>query len=58
MDGFSSGRIHQLTLDVTKEDEINTVVATIIHTEGQIDILVNNAGIANKGTLIQTVGLQ
>lgn len=49
---FGSGNIHKLTLDVTKEDEIKAVVATIVEAEGQIDILVNNAGIANKGTLI------
>ncbi|PIL31415.1 hypothetical protein GSI_06116 [Ganoderma sinense ZZ0214-1] len=52
MGDFSSDGIRTLTLDVTKEDEINTVVATIIEAEGQIDILVNNAGIANKGAII------
>lgn len=50
MGDFSSDGIHKLTLDVTKEDEIDTVVTAIIQAEGQIDILVNNAGIANKGT--------
>lgn len=54
MGDFTGDGIHKLTLDVTKENEINTAVATIIQAEGQIDILVNNAGIANKGTLSAT----
>ena len=43
--------IHKLILDVTKEDQVNEVVKTIIDREGRIDILVNNAGMANPGKL-------
>ena len=43
--------IHKLILDVTKEEQVNEVVKTIIDREGRIDILVNNAGMANPGKL-------
>lgn len=52
MGEFGNDGIHKLTLDVTKEDEIKAVVATVIRAEGQVDILVNNAGIANKGSML------
>ncbi|ELB05492.1 SDR family NAD(P)-dependent oxidoreductase [Enterococcus faecium] len=50
LDEFDQGQILKLTLDVTNEDEIKTVVdETIKHFE-TIDILVNNAGLGYFGT--------
>ena len=39
---------HGYVLDVTKEDDVNTVLATIEKEVGIIDILVNNAGIIKR----------
>ncbi|MDY0134424.1 MAG: 3-oxoacyl-[acyl-carrier-protein] reductase [Atribacterota bacterium] len=39
--------------DVTKKEEIKTVVQDIINTWGQIDILVNNAGITRDALLVR-----
>jgi len=39
--------------DVTKKEEIKTVVQDIINTWGQIDILVNNAGITKDGLMMR-----
>lgn len=44
LEGFQSPRIKPLVLDVLREDDIHSVVKTIIDTEGRIDVLVNNAG--------------
>ncbi|KAI1783722.1 oxidoreductase [Ganoderma leucocontextum] len=42
---FTTSNIEKLTLDVTKQDNIDEVVKTIIEKEGRIDVLVNNAGV-------------
>ena len=39
--------------DVTKKEEIKTVVQDIINTWGQVDILVNNAGITRDALLVR-----
>ncbi|PIL32478.1 hypothetical protein GSI_05181 [Ganoderma sinense ZZ0214-1] len=52
LEGFSQPNIHRLTLDVTDEQSVKTVVKTIIDQEGQIDVLVNNAGLGNTSPLI------
>lgn len=44
MDGFRSENIRRLVLDVLKEDDIQSVVKTILGETGRIDIIVNNAG--------------
>ena len=49
MDAFTSPAIEKLTLDVTKQDTIDSVVKTIIEKEGRIDVLVNNAGVLCAG---------
>lgn len=49
----SSGAI-TLTMDVTKEDDINNVVHKIKEEEGHLDILVNNAGYGQFGTIEET----
>jgi len=42
--------------DVTKEDEVDAMVASVIETFGRVDILVNNAGI-NKDGLVHKANL-
>lgn len=49
MSSFSHPNIHTLKLDVLEDDEVNSVVKTIIDREGRVDILVNNAGSGAPG---------
>ena len=49
MDAFTAPNIEKLSLDVTKQDNIDEVVKTIIEKEGRIDVLVNNAGVLCVG---------
>ena len=42
-----------MSMDITKEEDINTVVNHIIEREGKIDILINNAGYATQGPVEQ-----
>ncbi len=49
MDAFTAPTIEKLTLDVTKQDDIDQVVKTIIEREGRIDVLVNTAGVLCVG---------
>jgi 1-acylglycerone phosphate reductase len=44
MKGFSHPEICTLTVDVTKDDNVEQAVAFIIGEEGRIDIVVSNAG--------------
>lgn len=50
LDPFNHGQIKKLTLDVTNQQEINTVVERAQATFGTIDVLVNNAGLGYFGT--------
>ncbi|GBE80727.1 NADPH-dependent 1-acyldihydroxyacetone phosphate reductase [Sparassis crispa] len=52
MEGFKHENIQRLQLDVTSEENISTVVQTIVNEEGKIDIVVNNAGVPCHGPLI------
>ncbi len=45
----ASSHIHVVELDVTKEVQINALVAQIVAEQGQIDIVINNAGLMNVG---------
>ncbi len=47
------GRACSIIADVTKEDEIDKALATIIERFGRIDILFNNAGICKHQTMFE-----
>lgn len=49
MEGLEHPNIKKLVLDVTKADQIEDVVSTVVTGEGKIDILVNNAGALRAG---------
>lgn len=49
MDGFQHPNIRTLSLDVTKEEQVHSVVDEVYQREGRIDVLVNNAGRAAFG---------
>ncbi|KAF7798543.1 hypothetical protein EIP86_009764 [Pleurotus ostreatoroseus] len=51
---FTHPDIHMLQLDVVNDDEVQSVVRTVIEKEGKIDILVNNAGAGTAGALVDT----
>ncbi|KAK7686715.1 hypothetical protein QCA50_010315 [Cerrena zonata] len=52
MSSFSHPNIYTLKLDVLEDDEVNSVVKTIIDREGRVDILVNNAGSGAPGPIL------
>lgn len=52
---FTHPAIHMLKLDVVNDEEVQSVVKTIIDNEGKIDILVNNAGAGTAGMFIMLV---
>ncbi|EKM54429.1 uncharacterized protein PHACADRAFT_97197 [Phanerochaete carnosa HHB-10118-sp] len=52
IEGFSEPGIEKLALDVTSDENVQSVVKTIIDKEGRIDMVVNNAGVNCPGTII------
>ena len=50
-DESAGDRRHAKACDVSREDEVEDMVANVIDTHGAIDILVNNAGIAKDGMI-------
>ncbi len=50
LDEFNHGQILKSTLDVTNQQEIDSVVKQAQDTFGSIDILINNAGLGYFGT--------
>ncbi|KAI0347957.1 oxidoreductase [Trametopsis cervina] len=51
MASFQYPNIEKLALDVLSDDQVKSVVQTIIENEGRIDILVNNAGVNTAGAV-------
>ncbi|KAI0364901.1 oxidoreductase [Pilatotrama ljubarskyi] len=51
MDGFRHD-VERLRLDVTSDEDVRSVVKTIVDKEGRIDVLVNNAGVLCTGPII------
>ncbi|KAI0820598.1 oxidoreductase [Trametes gibbosa] len=51
MEGLGAS-VEKLVLDVTNDENVQTVVQTIINKEGRIDVLVNNAGLLCSGPII------
>ena len=49
MRGFTNPNIHAHRMDVLSDQDVATVIDTIISQEGKIDILVNNAGVGTPG---------
>ena len=47
----SLGFEHALQLDVTKPEQITSVIKTVLHKEGTIDVWFNNAGYGQAGTV-------
>tara|TARA_B110000495_G_scaffold40339_1_gene32619 strand:+ start:3027 stop:3887 length:861 start_codon:yes stop_codon:yes gene_type:complete len=45
----AGGNAHALACDVTKEDQLKTVVGQVLETYNVIDILINNAGAPGRG---------
>ncbi|KAI0803199.1 oxidoreductase [Irpex lacteus] len=48
---FQHPSIEKLTLDVLSDEQVTSVVKTIVEKEGQIDVLVNNAGVNCAGAI-------
>lgn len=44
--------VYAVKADISKPEEVNTLIKQIIDKEGQIDILVNNAGITSDGPFL------
>ncbi|KAI0770927.1 oxidoreductase [Trametes elegans] len=51
MEGFKHD-VERLRLDVTSDEDVRSVVQTILDKEGRIDVLVNNAGVLCTGPVI------
>lgn len=47
-------RVHAVRLDVTRQDEIQSAVASALQRFGKVDVLVNNAGFSIIGALEET----
>lgn len=44
MDGFKDDKIKKLVMDVSHDDDVQTVIQKVLQDEGKIDVVVNNAG--------------
>jgi NADP-dependent 3-hydroxy acid dehydrogenase YdfG len=46
---FKSANIHKMALDVTSDENVQSVIQEILATEGKLDVVVNNAGRISPG---------
>jgi 3-oxoacyl-[acyl-carrier protein] reductase len=49
----AGGSAYALQADVSQEEQVNGLVATVLERSGSIDVLVNNAGITRDGLLMR-----
>ena len=49
----SGGKGYALQANVSKEDEVDDLVKTVLERSGRLDVLVNNAGITRDGLLMR-----
>lgn len=56
LEGFQSPNIKTRVLDVLSDENVDSVVKTIIDAEGRIDVLVNNAGAICAGGSLSAYG--
>ena len=52
MEGFQNLSIEKLALDVTSDEDVESIIKTILDAEGKIDIVVNNAGVLGTSTFV------
>ncbi|TFY83358.1 hypothetical protein EWM64_g643 [Hericium alpestre] len=52
MRGLQHPHVKKFTLDVTDDEQIRSVVQTIIEEDGRLDMLINNAGVLAPGPVI------
>ncbi|EKM61690.1 uncharacterized protein PHACADRAFT_112538 [Phanerochaete carnosa HHB-10118-sp] len=52
LEGFSQPGIEKLALDVTSDENVQSVIRTVIEKEGRIDMVVNNAGANCPGEVL------
>lgn len=48
------GPVHAFRVDIAKQAMVETMIAKVQATIGQVDILVNNAGIGHNGEIVET----
>lgn len=46
-------RVHAMTCDVTRQEQVDALVAAAIATLGHVDVLINNAGLGGTATLLE-----
>lgn len=57
MADFDGTKIHKLALDVTSDDNVQSVIQEILTREGKLDVVVNNAGRICPGNWLNLDGL-